>query len=138
MTLRMKLAYVALAAFGAPDSGHRAAVRAATKICDVMPWRCRYNPDGGSLLDSGSSHAGVWRGVPTGGGAATGSHAWGCSATTDRRRGPWGFPNKAAAHHFRALSECAKRSAHCHILSCSPFRPYHTKTQATLFSGANR
>ena len=73
----------------------------------------------------------------TGGGAATGSHAWGCSATDGQARGrSWGFPNKAAAS-FRALSECAKRSAHCHILSCSPSVHNYYEAQATLFSGAN-
>jgi hypothetical protein len=138
MTLRMKLAYVALAAL-ALLIADVAAVRAATKICDVMPWRCRYNPDGRNYYWTPDRHMPAYGAASsTGGGAATGSHAWGCSATDGQARGrSWGFPNKAAAS-FRALSECAKRSAHCHILSCSPSVHNYYEAQATLFSGANR
>ena len=138
MTLRMKLAYVALAAL-AVLIADVAAVRAATKICDVMPWRCRYNPDGRNYYWTPDRHMPAYGAPPsTAGGTATSSHAWGCSATDGQARGrSWGFSNKAAAS-FRALSECAKRSAHCHILSCSPAVHNYYEAQATLFSGANR
>jgi hypothetical protein len=48
MRLRTDLAYVALAAL-ALLIADVAAVQAATKICDVMPWRCRYEPDGRTI-----------------------------------------------------------------------------------------
>ena len=135
MTLRMDLAYVALAAM-ALLIADVAAVRAATKICDVMPWRCRYDPDGRNYFWTPDRHM---PGTPsTSAGTATSSHAWGCGATDGQARGrSWGFPNKAAAS-FRALSECAKRSTHCHIVSCSPSIHNYYEAQATLVGSAQR
>jgi len=64
--------------------------------------------------------------------------AWGCGATDGQARGrSWGFPNKAAAS-FRALSECAKRSPHCYIVSCSPSIHNYDEAQATLLGSAQR
>ena len=98
MTLRMKLAYVALAAL-AVLIADVAAVHAATKTCDVMPWRCRYNADGRKYYWTPDRHMPAYGAAPsTGTGAATSSHAWGCSATDGQARGrSWGFSNKAAA-----------------------------------------
>ena len=130
MTLRMDLAYVALAAL-ALLIADVAAARAAMRSCIAQPWLCRYSSDGRQYFHVEGSRT-------TAGGTATSSQAWGCGATDGTARGrSWGFSNKAAAS-FRALSECAKRSAHCHILSCSPAVHNYYEAQATLFSGANR
>jgi hypothetical protein len=112
------------------------AAHAATKICDVMPWRCRYEPDGRNYYWSPGRHMPAYG--ATGAGTATGSQAWGCGATDGTARGrSWGFPNRAAAS-FRALSECAKRSTHCHIVSCSPSIHNYYEAQATLIGVAPR
>jgi hypothetical protein len=131
MTLRMDLAYVALAAL-ALLIADVAAAHAATKICDVMPWRCRYEPDGRNYYWSPGRH------MPAYGSASSSNQAWGCGATDGQARGrSWGFPNKAAAS-FRALSECAKRGTHCHIVSCSPSIHNYYEAQATLIGSAQR
>ena len=138
MRLRMDLACVALAAL-ALLIADVAAVQAATKICDVMPWRCRYEPDGRNYYWSPGRHMPTY-GSPSssGAGTATSNQAWGCGATDGTARGrSWGFPNKAAAS-FRALSECAKRSTHCHIVSCSASIHNYYEAQATLIGGAHR
>src|ERR1700694_5022492 len=136
MTLRMDLAYVALAA-SALLIADVAAARAATKICDVMPWRCRYNADGRNYYWTPDRHMpGYSPTASAGAGTATSSQAWGCGATDGTARGrSWGFPNKAAAS-FRALSECAKRSTHCHIVSCSSSIHNYYEAQATLVGSA--
>jgi hypothetical protein len=133
----MDLAYVALAAL-ALLIADIAAAHAATKICDVMPWRCRYNPDGRNYYWTPDRHMPTYGSAPsTSASAATSSHGWGCGATDGTARGrSWGFSNKAAAS-FRALSECAKRSPHCHITSCSASVHNYYEAQATLF-GAQR
>ena len=135
MTIRMDLAYVALAAL-AVLIADVTATHAATKICDVMPWRCRYEPDGRNYYWSPGRHMPAYG--ATGAGTATGSQAWGCGATDGTARGrSWGFPNRAAAS-FRALSECAKRSTHCHLVSCSPSIHNYYEAQATLIGVAPR
>jgi hypothetical protein len=132
MTLRMDLAYVALAAL-ALLIADVTAVRAATKICDVMPWRCRYESDGRKYYWSPGRHMPAY-----GGGTATSNQAWGCGATDGTAKGrSWGFPNRAAAS-FRALSECAKNSTHCHIVSCSASIHNSYEAQATLIGVAHR
>ena len=132
MTLRMDFAYVAMTAL-ALLIADVAAARAAMYLCNAQPWRCRYSSDGRQYFHLGST------GTPsTGAGTATGSQAWGCGATDGTARGrSWGFPNKAAAS-FRALSECAKRSAHCHIIACSASVHNYDEAQATLFGSARR
>jgi len=135
MTIRMDLAYVALAALAVLTADVTAA-HAATKICDVMPWRCRYEPDGRNYYWSPGRHMPAYG--ATAAGTATGSQAWGCGATDGTARGrSWGFPNRAAAS-FRALSECAKRSTHCHLVSCSPSIHNYYEAQATLIGVAPR
>jgi hypothetical protein len=138
MTLRMNLAYVALATLVLLITDI-AAAHAATKICDVMPWRCRYDPDGQNYYWTPDRHMpGYGQTSSTSAGTATSSQAWGCGATDGVARGrSWNFSNKAAAS-FRALSECAKRSAHCHIIACSPSVHNYYEAQATLFGGAQR
>ena len=138
MTLRMDLAYVALAAL-ALLIADVAAAHAATKIWDVMPWRCRYEPDGRNYYWSPGRHMPAYSATPSSGaGTASSGQAWGCGATDGQARGrSWGFPNKAAAS-YRALSECAKRSTHCHIVSCSPSIHNYYEAQATLIGGAHR
>jgi len=132
MTLRMDLAYVALAAL-ALLIADVAAARAAMRLCNAEPWRCRYSSDGRQYFYVAGT------GMPsTGAGTATSNQAWGCGATDGQARGrSWGFPNKAAAS-FRALSECAKRSTHCHIVSCSPSIHNYYEAQATLVGSAQR
>jgi hypothetical protein len=133
MTLRMNLAYVALAAL-ALLIADVAAARAAMRLCNAEPWRCRYSSDGRQYFYAAGSPIPV----STGAGTATSSQAWGCGATDGVARGrSWGFPNKAAAS-LRALSECAKRSARCHIVSCSPSIHNYNEAQATLIGGAQR
>ena len=135
MTSRKNLAYMAMAALTLMMADATAA-RAATKICDVMPWRCRYEPDGRNYYWSPGRHMPAYG--ATGAGTATGSQAWGCGATDGTARGrSWGFPNRAAAS-FRALSECAKRSTHCHLVSCSPSIHNYYEAQATLIGVAPR
>ena len=135
MTIRMDFAYVALAAL-AVLIADVTATHAATKICDVMPWRCRYEPDGRNYYWSPGRHMPAYG--ATAAGTATGSQAWGCGATDGTARGrSWGFPNRAAAS-FRALSECAKRSTHCHLVSCSPSIHNYYEAQATLIGVAPR
>jgi hypothetical protein len=130
MTLRMDLAYVALAAL-ALLIADVAAARAAMRSCNAEPQRCRYSSDGRQYFHAFGSRT-------TAGGTATSSHGWGCGATDGTARGrSWNFSNRAAAS-FRALSECAKRSPHCHIVSCSPSVHSYDEAQATLFGGAQR
>ena len=139
MTLRMDLAYVALAALALLIADVTAA-RAATKICDVMPWRCRYEPDGRNYYWTPDRHMPAYGSTPsTGAGAADERSPHGTAVRIDRtaRGRSWGFPNRAAAS-FRALSECAKRSTHCHIVSCSPDIHNYDEAQATLIGGAHR
>jgi hypothetical protein len=139
MTLRMNLAYVALAAL-ALLLADVATVRAAMVLCNAQPWKCRYSSDGRQYFYYGAgSRVSVSTATPsTGAGTATNSDAWGCGATDGTARGrSWGFPNKAAAS-FRALSECAKRSTHCHIVSCSASIHNYYEAQATLIGGAHR
>ena len=132
MTLRVNLAYVVLAAL-ALLIADVASARAAMDLCNAQPWRCRYSSDGRQYFHLGST------GTPsTSAGTATGSQAWGCGATDGTARGrSWGFPNKAAAS-LRALSECAKRSTHCHIVSCSSSVHNYNEAGAILYSDAHR
>ena len=135
MTIRMDFAYVALAAMAVLIADVTAA-HAATKICDVMPWRCRYETDGRNYYWSPGHHMPAYG--ATAAGTATGSQAWGCGATDGTARGrSWGFPNRAAAS-FRALSECAKRRTHCHIVSCSSSVHNYNEAGAILYSDAHR
>ena len=130
MTLRMDLAYVALAAL-ALLIADVAAAHAAMRLCNAQPWLCRYSSDGRQYFHVEGSRTAA-------GGAATSGQAWGCGATDGTARGrSWNFSNKAAAS-YRALSECAKRSPHCHIVSCSASIHNYDEAQATLFGGAQR
>ena len=136
MTLRAHSIHVASAAFAAlvavvalvalalmiPDV---TAVRAATKICDVMPERCRYEHDGRHYYWSPGHPMPAYNPTPSASAGNATSHAWGCNATDGAATGrSWGFANQAAASS-RALSECAQRSTHgsCHVVSCSPSVP---------------
>jgi hypothetical protein len=138
MTLRMDLAYVALAALALLITDV-AAARAVMVSCVAEPWRCSYSSDGRRYFHSAGSRMPVSTATSsTGAGTATTSQAWGCGATDGTARGrSWGFSNQAAAS-FRALSECAKRSSHCHIVSCSASVHNYDEAQATLFGGAQR
>jgi hypothetical protein len=132
MTSRMHLAYVAMTAL-ALLIADAAAVRAAMYLCNAQPWRCRYSSDGRQYFHLESTAT-----PSTGAGTATSSQAWGCGATDGTARGrSWGFPNRAAAS-FRALSECAKRSTHCHIVSCSSSVHNYNEAGAILYSDAHR
>jgi hypothetical protein len=140
MRLRTDLAYVALAAL-ALLIADVAAVRAATKPCDVMPWRCRYNSDARRHFYPLSRHMPEWSATHSiSAGTATGSQAWGCGATDGVARGrSWGFPNKASAS-FRALAECTKRSTQvsCRIVSCSASVHSYYEAHVTWFADAQR
>ncbi len=131
MTLRMDLAYVALAAL-ALLIADVAAAHAAMRSCNAQPWLCRYSSDGRQYFYAEGSNRPISSAT-----SSTGA-AWGCGATDGTARGrSWGFPNKAAAS-LRALSECAKRSPHCHIVSCSASIHNYYEAQATLVGGAHR
>ena len=131
MTLRMNLAYVALAAI-ALLIADVASAQAAMRLCNAQPWRCRYSSDGRQYFYGENSNRPISSAT-----SSTGA-AWGCGATDGTARGrSWGFPNKAAAS-LRALSECAKRSPHCHIVSCSASIHNYYEAQATLVGGAHR
>jgi len=133
MTARMVLAYVAMAALALMLSGVVAA-RAAVQNCSIYPERCQYGSNGVYYFYP----QGYRMPQSTGAGTATSGQAWGCGATDGTARGrSWGFPNRAAAS-FRALSECAKRSTHCHIISCSASVHNYDEAQATLFGSAQR
>jgi hypothetical protein len=139
MTTRMNLGYVAIAALALTIT-NVATVHAATKICDVMPWRCRYEPDGRKYYWSPGRHMPAYPAAAhassTGSGQVTTTHGWGCGATDGTARGrSWGFPNQASAS-LRALSECTKRSSHasCHIVSCSPSVHNYDEAQVAWFS----
>ena len=130
MSLRMNLAYVALAAL-AVLIADVAAAHAAMRSCNAEPQRCRYSSDGRQYFHAFGSRT-------TDAGTATSSQAWGCGATDGQARGrSWNFSNRSAAS-FRALSECAKRSPHCHITTCSASVHSFDEAQATLFGSAQR
>ena len=131
MTSRMNLAYVALAAL-ALLIADVAAAQAAMRLCNAQPWRCRYAPDGRQYFYGENSNR------PISSASSSTGAAWGCGATDGTARGrSWNFSNKAAAS-FRALSECAKRSAHCHIVACSASVHNYDEAQAVLFTSAQR
>ena len=138
MRLRKDLAYVALAAL-ALLIADVAAARAAMRLCNAEPWRCRYSSDGRQYFYVAGTPMPVSTATSsTGAGTATSSQAWGCGATDGQARGrSWGFPNRAAAS-YRALSECAKRSTHCHIVSCSSSVHNYNEAGAVLYSDARR
>jgi hypothetical protein len=139
MTLRVHLAYVALAAL-ALLIADVAAARAAMVLCNAEPWKCRYSSDGRQYFYYGAgSRVPASTATPsTGAGTATSSQAWGCGATDGTARGrSWGFPNQAAAS-LRALSECAKNGTRCHIIRCSPSIHNYYEARATLISFAPR
>ena len=132
MTSRMVVAYVAMAALALMLSGV-AAARAAVQNCSIYPERCRYGANGVYYF-----YPQGYRMPQSTGGPATIRAAWGCGATDGTARGrSWGFPNRTAAS-LRALSECAKRSTHCHIVSCSPSIHNYDEAQATLSGSAQR
>ena len=131
MTLRVNLAYVALATL-ALLIADVAAAQAAMRLCNAQPWRCRYSSDGRQYFYAEGSNRPISSST-----SSTGA-AWGCGATDGVARGrSWNFSNKAAAS-FRALSECAKRSAHCRIIACSASVHNYDEAQATLFGSAQR
>jgi hypothetical protein len=110
------------------------AARAATKFCDIYPARCQYSGNGVNYYYP----LGYRMPTSTAAPEAAARAAWGCGATDGQARGrSWGFPNRTAAS-LRALSECAKRSTHCHIVSCSPGIHNYYEAQATLIGGAHR
>ena len=130
MRLRMDLAYVALAAL-ALLMADVAAARAAMRSCNAEPQRCRYSSDGRQYFHAYGSRT-------VAGGTAASSQAWGCGATDGTARGrSWNYPTRAGAS-LRALAACARRSPHCHIVSCSPSIHNYDEAQATLFGGAQR
>ena len=134
MTLRLDLAYVAMTALALMISDVTAA-RAATKHCDVMPWRCRYDSDARRHFYPPGyrmAEAAVTNPATRG--------AWGCGATDGVATGrSWGFPNQTSAS-FRALSECTKRSTHasCRVVSCSPSIHSYYEAHVTWFGDTNR
>jgi hypothetical protein len=138
MTSRMVLAYVAMAALALMLTGV-AAARAAVQNCSIYPERCQYGANGVYYFYPQGYRMPPSTGAPASGSAqATTRAAWGCGATDGTARGrSWGFPNRASAS-LRALSECAKRSTHCHIVSCSPSIHNYYEAQATLIGGAQR
>jgi hypothetical protein len=88
---------------------------AALSNCTVYPDACKYGAHGLLwFLPNGSLRA-----RPR---AGSGSSSWGCGATDGRvKGGSYGYGNRAAAS-YRALAECARRTAGgggCHIISCS-------------------
>jgi hypothetical protein len=140
VTLRMDLAYVAMAALALLISDV-AATRAATKPCDVMPERCRYNSLGRRIFYApGYRMPESTVTPPTSARQATDRSAWGCGATDGVATGrSWGFPNKTAAS-YRALAECTQRSTHerCRVVSCSPFVHTYYDAHVAWFSDAHR
>jgi hypothetical protein len=137
MTLRMDLAYVALAAL-ALLLADVATVRAAMVLCNAQPWKCSYSSDGRQYFHYGAGSRVSVSTATASTGAATSGQAWGCGATDGTAKGrSWGFPNKAAAS-FRALSECAKRGTHCRIVSCSSSVHNYNEAGAILYSDARR
>ena len=115
MTVRMVLAYVAMAALALMLSGVVAA-RAAVENCSIYPERCQYGANGVYYFYP----QGYRMPVP---GAATSANgaAWGCVATDGvaRARGrSWGYPNRTSAS-YGALSACAKRGTSCRVVSCN-------------------
>jgi hypothetical protein len=131
MRLRMNLAYAALAAL-ALLIADVAAAHASMRLCNAQPWLCRYSSDGRQYFHLEGSR------MPISNATSSTGAAWGCGATDGTARGrSWNFSNKAAAS-YRALSECAKRSPHCHIVSCSPSVHSYDEAQATVFGGAQR
>src|SRR5262245_7728786 len=80
MTLRVHAIHVAVIAVAFMISDV-AAVRAATKICDVMPWRCRYEHDSRHYYWSPGVHMPAYSATPSASAGNTTSHAWGCNAT---------------------------------------------------------
>src|SRR5260370_39354258 len=102
MTLRMDLAYVVLAAL-ALLIADVAAAQAATKICDVMPWRCRYDPDGRNYYWTPDRHMpGDAQTSSHSAGTATTPQAWGCGAADGVARGRSGEIFDTGAASFRA------------------------------------
>jgi hypothetical protein len=138
MTLRMVMATMAMAALALMISGVVAA-HAAVQNCSIYPERCQYGANGVYYFYPNGYRMPPSTGAPASGSAqATTRAAWGCGATDGTARGrSWGFPNRASAS-LRALSECAKRSTHCHIVSCSPSIHNYYEAQATLIGGAHR
>ena len=140
MTLRLDLVYVAMAALALMISDV-AVARAATKPCDVMPERCRYNSLGRRIFyPPGYRMPEPTVTPPTSARETPNGRAWGCGATDGVATGrSWGFPNRTAAL-YRALAECAQRSTHerCRVISCSPFVNTRYDAQVTWFSDAHR
>jgi hypothetical protein len=133
MTRRPSSVHVALAA-AVLILADAAAAHAATKICDVMPWRCRYEHDGVNYYWSPGHRMPTYDGASAGG--AVGSARWGCGATDGTHKGrSWGYANKAGAS-YRALSECLKRGApgSCRVVSCSPSVHSYYEAHTTFFA----
>ena len=133
MTRRISSVYVALAASILVLS-EVAAAHAATKICDVMPWRCRYEHDAVNYYWSPGNRMPSYDTASAG--TAVGSARLGCGATDGTHKGrSWGYANKAGAS-YRALSECLKRGApgSCRVVSCSPSVHSYYEAHTTFFS----
>lgn len=134
MTLRMELAYAAMAAL-ALMMCDVAAARAAMRLCNAQPERCSYGSDGRyyfHISERRVPHSPATTSTKTTSTKTTStkitstrttssSAAWGCGATDGHSTGrSWGFANRSAAT-YRALAECTQRSGHgpCHVVSCS-------------------
>jgi hypothetical protein len=127
MKLRMDLACIALTALVLLIADV-AAAQAAMRLCNAQPWRCRYSPDGRQYFYAEGSNRPISSAT-----SSTGA-AWGCGATDGVARGrSWNFSNRSAAL-FRALSECAKRSPRCHLITCSASIHNYDEAQAAFFS----
>ena len=115
MTVRMVLAYVAMAALALMLSGVVAA-RAAVENCSIYQERCQYGANGVYYF-----YPNGYRVPRSTGGPATNGGAWGCVAT-DRiakaRGRSWGYPNRTSAT-YGALSACAKRGTSCRVITCN-------------------
>jgi hypothetical protein len=128
MTLRMNMAYAAMAALALilTDVG---AAQAMKVLCNVQPERCRYASNGTQYFYPSG------RRMPTGTEGPQGGGTWGCAATDGVAKGrTWGFRNQAAASHL-ALSICERRSTtqSCRIVSCSSKVATSADAYATFF-----
>jgi len=103
-------------------------VRAASAMgnCQISVDACKYGAEGA-----------LWFGSPPGPRAGSGSSSWGCGATDGRvKGGSYGYGNRAAAS-YRALAECARRTASgggCHIISCSASIHSQAEAVSALFN----
>jgi len=122
MTLRTRSGFAAMAVLAVIVSGVKTA-HAVVQICDVMPERCYYKPDGGWYYTPPPHPVPDFTRTPRNRAVQPSSRGvWGCGATDGKARGrSWSYPNRAAAM-YSALSACSRYSpqAKCRIVSCRP------------------